>query len=141
MGRIYQSPNTSDTAPLKDQFETIERQMTPVQPAAFGKHDTSLMLGDFNAKIGLQEPTPVVGLPKRKGYTTTCLAGRSLLQAMTNQGWTVASNQLCLDVHPTWFMATFTHISSSPSLITSCANQPTGLWSKMKELTSAWGQR
>jgi hypothetical protein len=67
------------------------------------------MLGDFNAKIGLQEPTPVVGLPKRKGYTTTCLAGRSLLQAMTNQGWTVASNRLCLDVHPTRFMATSKH--------------------------------
>jgi hypothetical protein len=27
---VYRSPNTTDTAPLKDQFETIERQMMPV---------------------------------------------------------------------------------------------------------------
>jgi hypothetical protein len=62
---VYCSPNTTDTAPLKDQFETIERQMMPVPPAASGKYDAHVMLGDFNAKIGLQEPTPVPGLPKQ----------------------------------------------------------------------------
>ena len=94
---VYCSLNTNDTASLKDQFETIEQQMMPVPPAASGKYDNHIMLGDFNVKIGLQEPTPVTSLPQRKGYTITCVVGRSLLRAMTNR--------LCLDVHPTRFMA------------------------------------
>jgi hypothetical protein len=67
ISRVYRSPNSSDTASLEAQFTQIESFMSapPAHPNA--KYDVSLMMGDFNAKIG-EEKQSSSGLPPRLGY-------------------------------------------------------------------------